>query len=641
MLLPQFISHVTGFSIPFLDISNVLRGGLMRIRRSLCVWLILALVFLAVGCTSGGKALPDYGKEKPDFGADGKEHLLGLARATLLGTAPSGKAPAGLTTPYSKEVFVVAYLNGEQPIVGQGNAGTLAGSAVAAAQSIKNNSAFGRKMAKAMDRVRISVHVMTDVKKLKSDQEKKNKRLLEPGLYGAILVVDDKAYFQLGEQVIWECWGYKGQDRILGTKMVLKRLGELCDEASLEPTCFKGKTLYRFKTDSFIDAKAGGGNKALALYRGNVLVDKNYTPKDALAAAAAGGRNLAYNQQKNGKYGYIYYPCENKFDKSYNIVRHAGTTYAMFQIYKATGDPVIRDAALLALDYLKPSIKTPKQDDSVRLLYSRKRSDLGSNALLTLALVEMPAELLEARPEWKEIRDGLARGLLQYQMDDGSFYVKWKGVVAKKPPKKQPIYYPGEAFLAFVRMYEETGEKAYLDAAKKAADYQIKDFEKTGVPDNWVIQAYGRMYRQMPKDEYADACYAMADALLDHQWGTYRKSGAKLPHPDFYGGFDNGWPPRTTPAASRTEALDEAYAAAVAQKNPERIAKYAKGVSAAIWFDLNQQYRPENSYWVPDVQRVLGGFRGSPISNDIRIDYTQHTITGILHGLEAIEAARQ
>lgn len=597
----------------------------------------LFLVLLVIACNPEGRPLVKYGNEKPNLDGEAKAYLLDLARTTLAGKPASVNVPASVQANYSKDVFVAAFTAEAPYVLGQGNEGTLEQSVRQAARAVAASPDFRKNMAKSLERVVLSVHIMDQVRKITQTNPKQLRRKLEPGVFGMILVHEQQAFFQLGEEVIWKCWGNQGENRVLGTRMVEKRMRELEKKAGLPNGAWKTKPIHRFSTVSFLEDRQGKALRALPLFRANVLIDKTTTRADILAAAVRGGRNLGANINDEGRFGYIYYPCQDEFDAGYNIVRHAGTLYSLFQLYKATGDPEFKATALKGLGYLASFITTPSEDDQIALLTYKGKSVLGSNALLSLALLEMPESLLDAYPQYRQLREKLGRALLAYQMEDGSFYVTYRQVKSKRAPKKQPKYYPGETFLAYVRFYEQTKDDVWLAAATRAAEYQLGDFERTGVPDNWAIQAYGRMYRQKPEETYARACFAMADELLTHQWGTFKKNPPR--HPDTHGGFDNGYPPRTTPAASRTEALTEAYEAARFKGDEAKAADYAKAILAAYWFDLNQQYRPENAYWMPNPSRALGGLRGSPIANDIRIDYTQHTITAILHGLSVAQQA--
>jgi hypothetical protein len=608
-------------------------GGDVLKKQAYLLIAVIAFGMAAFGCSD---SLKDYGSESPTLDDSGKTYLLQVARAGLAGKELSGTAPAQVEQPYTKEVFLISFLNGAPYVMARGNGGTLKASVAEAAAKLANKKAFKDRHAFLLEKTRLVVHIMDQVEQLPSKKIKKLRRQIEGGLHGLILVMKEDRTFLLGEEFIYNCWGNVGQKRILGSNIVRKMRKEILSRGEYTNDDWKRVGLHKFTTVSFAEQKPGGGG-IVDLYRGNVLVDKKITRADLLTAVAAGARNVATNQKNNGKFGYIYYPCGDIFDSAYNYVRHAGTVYSLFQAYRATGDPVIATAAVKGLKKLQKMVIEPEGYPGVALLKDGKRISLGANALFTLALIEMPDQIVREHPEFDGLREKLGRGLLKFQMEDGSFYTYWRQFKSKKPPKKQAVYYPGETFLAFVRLYESTQDPVWLQAAQKAADYQLGDFERTGVPDNWAIQAYGRMYRQKKDESYANACYAMADELLTHQWGTGKPE--PVPYPDYFGGPDNSTPPRSTPAASRTEAMTEAYHAAAFGGDEARMKKYAESVLATYWFDLNQQYRPETVFWQTFPKRALGGVRGSPIANDVRIDYTQHTMTAFLHGLDIAEKA--
>ncbi len=52
---------------------------------------------------------------------------------------------------------------------------------------------------------------------------------------------------------------------------------------------------------------------------------------------------------------------------------------------------------------------------------------------------------------------------------------------------------------------------------------------------------------------------------------------------------------------------------------------------------LEQQFIPENAYFVPASYDVLGGIRMGLVDNHLRIDNNQHALVGLLRALEAMD----
>ncbi|MCZ7584814.1 MAG: hypothetical protein M5R36_16595 [Deltaproteobacteria bacterium] len=57
----------------------------------------------------------------------------------------------------------------------------------------------------------------------------------------------------------------------------------------------------------------------------------------------------------------------------------------------------------------------------------------------------------------------------------------------------------------------------------------------------------------------------------------------------------------------------------------------------AIHFFVENQWSPQNSWFLPYPDKADGGIRGSLIANDIRIDYNQHALSTEINALSIPE----
>ena len=609
-----------------------------EMRRKIVAPVILISVFMLVSvlaitsCSKGGTAgFVNAPTEKPNLSQELKINSLKLARAKLEGSTANAQlnnAPSGypvIITLFRPTPEGAKYCFGISP------AGLSLSDAVDNAVSqLKKESCFYH-FENNLSETRIKVDLAYNEKALKTTILEKLPKNIEPGMHGLILISDGKRFFQLPEQLIYESWAQIREKRILGKKLATKQLNKLCSEAGFDKECWKNKkrAVSTFEVESFIELSPNGA--PVDLYRGNAQISPEpLTTARILEAAKAAGDYLIRNQKENGSYTYIYYPEFDKEDPGYGFVRHVGTIYGFFQLYQATGEQKYKDAAIKALNYAERYFEIPTEAPHTAILnYKGESAALGSMAIGALALVDAPKDFLN--DHYIDLRNRFGNTLIFMQLEDGRFYTYFSQATKKAIPQKQAVYFPGEAFLALVRLYEVTKDKKWLDAAKKTANYQMADFWRTGVPDNWVIQAMSRLYRIEQNPEYKRACYAMADYNWNHQW----RQGRTPPYPDYFGGYDNSKPPRSTPAASRTEAADEALALALFAGDKEKIEQYADAVLSAVRFDMNCQYRPENTYFLADPARAMGAIKGSIIANDVRIDYCQHVITAFIGALEA------
>lgn len=614
-------------------------------KKGILFLLLMVLAAFWIGCESTTSDQKTYDEKQIKLNDADRDAMAAYVRKCLADTSakPEGFS-AALTGDYNKDVFVDIFAAGIEPLQTRAREGSVAESLRRACQQLHENPAFPTRFGAKLDQARLAIHIVDKVKTLPSRDLKKISRLVEPGIHG--LIVDGangRRGFQVAEEVLYQGWGMKGfgdKDRVMGKAMSELQLKKLCKNAKLGENDWKDEKktkLYFFTSHDFVEDKPGGG-KTLETYRAHKLYPKEITRSQLLEAAWMAARNLAYNTKDDGMMGYHQRPEVDRFAKGYNIVRHAGAVWGLFTAYKATGDVELLNAGLRALKYLIPNIKIAAEDPNVAYLDYQGQSILGTNALTAMALVDIPPELLT--PEWKTLREKLGNGVIAFQVADGQFYASWSQKLKGGPvPSPQPRYYPGEAFLSLVSLYETDPQPKWLAAAKKCAEAQMREWDKDPKqqPDAWVVQAMSKLYRIEKNEKYPQYVFKMVNWHFGHQWGMPEKHEGKLPFKDYFGGADNSTPPRSTPTSARTEANIEAWHLAKLVGNQEMAQKLGDAVMASYWQNLVDQFMPETVYYLPAPEKAVGGIRGALISNDIRIDYDQHFLSSAINGLDLAE----
>lgn len=143
-------------------------------------------------------------------------------------------------------------------------------------------------------------------------------------------------------------------------------------------------------------------------------------------------------------------------------------------------------------DYIYVDIETPS---------------LGYNAFLILALLEMEHHNKDIYLE------KLANGILVLQQEYGKINAYFN---SDSDANQQ--YYPGEALVALMSMYEYTGDERYLDATKKGFVY-YKQFwreEPNIAMIPWHSRAYYKLYQATNNYEVADFVFEMNNALVKY-----------------------------------------------------------------------------------------------------------------------------
>ncbi len=427
----------------------------------------------------------------------------------------------------------------------------------------------------------------------------------EAGLEGVAFNLPQKTAF-LPEQLISNSWinihGASGPE--LRKKMF----------AASDP-----ENIFKFQTAGFFS----DGQRSYPLYRGHRRLE-NWGPETLLGAARMAGDYLVRSVDEQGRFTYAFDPSTAKAASSYNVVRHAGTLYSMCELYAAVSDEKllgsVRRAAKNLVHYVRPF---PAEDDRAAAVVDENEAKLGASALTVVAL----AKYIEVSgdTQYLQIMKRLGLYLEMSQLGSGDFICK-RNYPDGKTMNFTSGYYPGEAILALTRLYALDPQEHWLDAAEKGAAYliEVRDKGKTIAQllhDHWLLMALNELRRLRPDPAYSRHAFKVVEAILTSQ-------NLNPLFPDQLGSY--GDPPRSTPAATRSEGLIAAYHWAQESGSSSISRDILKALKLSAGFQLLTQFQPESSMYFPAPQKSLGAFHASLTVPRIRIDYNQHNISSLL-----------
>jgi len=377
-------------------------------------------------------------------------------------------------------------------------------------------------------------------------------------------------------------------------------------------------------------------DEQLPLYRASVPV-RNPTSTQILDACRIAGDFLVRMQRATGRWYYEYDASGDRLNKkAYNILRHAGTTYSLFQLYGVISEKRYANAATRGLRYLENSIEADPVDGKRLFVREGKHIKLGGAGLGLMAYVEKE-KVIGTTAREKKTMDGLARHLIMSQKADGSFH-SYHALPGKTAKMRRSIYYPGEAMVGLIRYYQIRPERAdCLDAVVKAADYLIKKrWNILGLrfnipPDAWLMLALEELHEVTGDLVYAKYCFEIAKGMKFDQWiGIY-------PQYDYFGGF---FPvaPQITPAGARSEGLTAAWLIAQRMGDKNTLDELTTTIRQSAAFQLSGLIREPFVGLYKNPKRALGVFRHSPVNNRTRIDYNQHNISGLLIAAKIVDS---
>ncbi|MDD4781649.1 MAG: hypothetical protein PHT02_13750 [Tissierellia bacterium] len=248
--------------------------------------------------------------------------------------------------------------------------------------------------------------------------------------------------------------------------------------------------------------------------------------KDTLLDAISLTKNNYFKKvvKKNGKYIYSYLPEENKKKKEYNILRHAGTTYSLLETYELMPDEKLLTVAESAINYIIEKIKSFEiNENEVSVVVEKDTVKLGGNALAIIMLAKYTQ--ITKNYEYMELMQRLATWICEAQNKEGEFIIQKQKYSTKDIYKFKSEYYPGEAILSLMRLYQLDGNKEWLNAAELASYYLIKVRDKyadinTIIHDHWLLYALNELYREKPQNIYIEHVLLITKSIMKSQITT-------------------------------------------------------------------------------------------------------------------------
>ncbi len=378
----------------------------------------------------------------------------------------------------------------------------------------------------------------------------------------------------------------------------------------------------RLRFDSFIEGEDGLVER---LYRGNLL-DPDLSPQALLTSALAGGEYLLRHLKADGTFNYSYRPKRDNYDEGYNLLRHAGSCYALVELARDSGDQRFLAGAKRGLKaLLKEARRVPRSGnfagDVQAIVSPGEEAKLGGSALALLALVEY--QRVSEDSAWLDQARAFARFLAFQQEESGHFRSKY---FFGKPDDEpfESIYYPGEAILALTRLYRIDPNPDWLNTASKGADWliEVRDQGKAvnELPhDHWLLIALNELSSLTVGDAYPNQAKKIAQSILAAQ-------RSRSPWPDWIGTFYD--PPRSTPTATRAEAL--VAMSDLARSREEDPGSYLEGLIKMAAFQRRTQFTAQSALYLRRPDLAMGGFRRSLGTWEVRIDYVQHNVSALL-----------
>jgi hypothetical protein len=355
-------------------------------------------------------------------------------------------------------------------------------------------------------------------------------------------------------------------------------------------------------------------------------------------AIALSGDYLERACDPDGKFVYQVNTDSGKKSDSYNVVRHAGAMYALALLNQAHPDPqaldaMVRAAGFLRRNYIGPGVRPDQLVVWSEPLAQQSKArhhdaELGGTGLSLVAL----AGLRQAQPKSVSLEElqSLGRFLLFLQRNDGSFIHKYR---TESGPVEdwEVLYYPGEAALGFVALYEADHSRGWLVAAGKALSFLARSRARLStVPaDHWALMATAKL---LPYCDQTSCPGSSREELVNHAIQICNSIVREQFRGSVAAGIDGAFDPtgRTAPTATRLEGL---LAALEFLPPSELRTKIVAVTGRGIAFLLRMQIGSG-----PYSGGIPGAFATRSLdSSEIRIDYLQHALSAWIRYLNLMQ----
>jgi len=341
----------------------------------------------------------------------------------------------------------------------------------------------------------------------------------------------------------------------------------------------------------------------------------------------------------NGRFAYCQHtdPKVKYPQEQYNIVRHAGTVYAMVEGLKYCPQAMFKTrsaARYLVNDYLRQLkaypecyavISNPKDMEGNK----QPEAKLGASALALCALTPLYHSQHEI-VTLEQLR-GLGEFLLKMQKTTGSSYSKLC-LATDIMSGWNSLYYPGEAALGLLKLNAIDPNEKWVTGAKKFLLFLAKkdQYAKDIPMDHWSIIATEELFRTAGNRLSNDERKLLTSHALQIADSYVFTQNLKDEDPKIFGSFKEAL---TCPTATRLEGL---VALRKFINNPNAEKRLDQRIRYGLIYLMNAQILsgpmkggfPRATAPMP-VEMNSPGFEKR--MGEIRIDYVQHAISAMMN----------
>ena len=327
------------------------------------------------------------------------------------------------------------------------------------------------------------------------------------------------------------------------------------------------------------------------------------------------------NNQNESFLEYEYYPFEKEYSGENHPLREIASLWAIGHLGNFLDDARYDDLARKGFRYFENTFTKEPENGFLTVEVDPGNTKLGYSAFAILSLLE-----IDDYVQKDYYLEKLAEGIQFQQKDTGefmNFFFSDKNSGAD--------FYPGEALLALMTLYEYNGDVSLVETAQRAfpfyRDYWRDNKNTAFVP--WHTQAYVKLHAATDDleraEELADFVFEMSDYMLAKH--TNKETDQQACEGYYF--------TRGVVTSVYLEGLNRAYELAEKVGDMERVECYGNFIREGIDAVIALQFTKENDFGKPNHEEAaIGGFLGTLNGDSMRVDRNQHSAFALIGAYE-------
>lgn len=345
------------------------------------------------------------------------------------------------------------------------------------------------------------------------------------------------------------------------------------------------------------------GFKKVNFKKEKLVVENNKNTENRYIQAVKLGADWFLNNQDENFIHYQYYPYKDTYSKNHQRLREFGALWSISKSANYFQDEELKNLAEKGFAYFEKSFKYDEENDFIYVNITPDKIKLGYNAFAILTLLEID------HPKKDYLLEKLANGIVYQQEKNGNlktFFFDDKGLAGID-------YYPGEALLALMSLYEYNHNEKYLETVKKAFPFYVDywNYNPNTAFTSWQSRAYYKLYKATEDEKVKKFIFEMNDFVLDSYNPQEKCSKFIIP---------NGV------ATVHSEGVNMAYDLAEGEKKQ----CYKNFSQEVAEFTLSTQLTDTTKY----PKQAIGGILSTKNSDGMRVDRNQHAILDLMDAYE-------